>query len=112
MTIDALVPVPTNSDTFEPRSVRFVPEYAGCYVLATFSQVVLYIGRTINLQTRIKQHLADEDKVKMTPQGRATLFFWFECSDIERIERTWTNLYIQCEGRLPPMNSVYPSVST
>ena len=111
MTIDALVPAPKDSETFDPSSARFVPECAGCYVLATFSRVVLYIGRSINLRTRMKQHLADDDKVKATPYGRATVFFWVECKDIERIERTWTNLYIQCEGRLPVLNSVYPTVS-
>lgn len=107
-----LVPPPGNAETFEPRRARFVPERAGCYALATFSRVVLYIGRTTNLRTRIKQHLADDEKVKPTRYGRVTVFLWIECDDIERIERTWTNLYILREGRLPVMSSIYPTVST
>lgn len=112
MTIEDLIPPPDDAETFEPRSLRFVPERAGCYVLTTFSRLVLYIGRTTNLRGRMEQHLADDKKVKPTRYGRATFFGWVECDDIERIERTWVNIYIQHEGRLPVLNSVYPTVST
>ena len=112
MTTADLVPPPGNAEAFEPRRTRFVPEGPGCYALATFSRIVLYIGRTTNLRARMKRHLADDAKVTLTRYGRASIFFWIESDDIERIERTWTNLCIQCEGRLPVLNSVYPTVST
>ena len=112
MTMEELVPPPEKTETFEPKSVRFVPERPGCYTLTTFSHAVLYIGRTINLRARMKRHLRDEEKVKSTRQGRATFFSWIECDDIEKVERTWVNIYIHCNGRLPVFNSIYPTVST
>ena len=112
MIAEKLVPPPDNAETFEPKNARFVPVCAGCYALATFSGVVLYIGRTTNLRARMKQHLADDEKIDPTHYGRATLFSWIACDDIERIERTWTNTHIQWEGCLPVLNSVYPAVST
>jgi len=112
MTTARLVPAPDSAETFEPKSARFVPACAGCYVLTTFSGVVLYIGRTTNLRSRMKQHLADDEKVDLTPHGRATFFSWTASDEIEKIERTWTNTHIQCEGCLPVLNSVYPAMST
>lgn len=110
MNVSALMPAPTHYQTFEWSSVRYIPERPGCYVLTTFSRSVLYVGRTRNLRTRMSQHLDDDKKASATGPGRAVLFWWTESDDIERIERTWANVHIQHEGRLPVLNGVYPAV--
>ena len=111
MNVSALMPAPTHSQTFEWNNVRHIPERPGCYVLTTFSRSVLYVGRTRNLRARMSQHLDDDKKTNATSSGRAVLFWWTESDDIERIERTWVNVHIQHEGRLPVLNGLYPAIS-
>lgn len=112
MKVNDLTPTPSCSAEFEWNMVRYVPEGSGCYVLATFMGVVLYLGRTTSLRERMRRHLDDPTKTSPTRLGRAVRFVWFESEDIERVERTWANLHIQQEGRLPVLNVVYPAVST
>lgn len=107
-----LVPRPSHWNAFRRSKERFVPETSGCYVLSTFSGVVLYIGQATNLCRRMINHLDNPDKTESTVLGRAVLFHWLECSDIARIERTWMNIHIQKEGALPLLNRAYAPVST
>jgi hypothetical protein len=44
MNIRDLVPQPTHYEPFKRNRERFVPEKRGCYVLTTFSRIVLYVG--------------------------------------------------------------------
>ncbi len=74
MTIDKLVPVPAKRESFRHSSLRFVPETAGCYVLTTFENVVLYIGQAVNIRRRMSDHLDDPRKTEMTPRGKAFFF--------------------------------------
>lgn len=99
-------------ETFKRYRERFVPENPGCYVLTTFSKVILYIGLTANLRARMNNHLDSEVKTGETTLGRAVLFFWIESDDTNKIERTWMNTHIQREGRLPILNSMYSPVQT
>src|SRR5438034_2150212 len=101
MNIAELIPQPSNSDTFKRNRERFIPEKPGCYVLTTFSRVVLYIGLTNNLRKRMNDHLDSPQKTGETKIGRAVLFFWIESLDTNKIERTWMNIHIQCQGSLP-----------
>ena len=109
MNVSSLVPAPLHVKAFEWNAVRHVPERSGCYVLATFLRVVLYVGRTKNLRARIRQHLDDDKKLGSTEHGRAVFFVWMETDDHQRIERTWANVHIEHEGRLPILNRVYPA---
>ena len=111
MTIDKLVPVPTNRENFKYSSVRFVSEAGGCYVLTTFETVVLYIGQTVNIRRRMRDHLDDPRKTSLTPQGRAFFFYWLEYADIGKLERTWLNIHGEHEPRYPILNSVNSPVS-
>jgi hypothetical protein len=112
MNTSGLVPFPSHWDAFRRSRARFVPEAPGCYVLSTFSRVVLYIGQATNLRRRMNNHLDNPDKTESTVLGRAALFHWLECADIATIERTWMNIHIQQEGVLPILNRAYAPVST
>jgi hypothetical protein len=107
-----LVPQPSHCEAFKRSRERFVPEKSGCYVLGTFSGVVLYIGQAVNLRRRMNDHLDDATKTGRTKLGRAALFHWFECSNASTIERTWMNIHIQHEGMLPELNRIYAPSST
>lgn len=112
MNIAELVPQPAHAESFKRHRERFVPERSGCYALTTFERVVLYVGLAKNLRRRMNNHLDDDAKIGPTALGRAVLFHWIECEDIEKVERTWMNIHNQHEGRLPVLNSVYSPVST
>lgn len=111
MNAAALIPQPPHFETFKRNRARFVPETSGCYGLATFSRVVLYVGLSRNLRNRMNSHLDDAKKTGPTPFGKAVLFFWIESDEIDRIERTWMNIHIQHEGCLPVLNKVYSPVA-
>ena len=112
MNVAELVPQPTHVETFRRSRERFVPEKPGCYVLTTFTRVLLYIGLATNLRRRMSNHLDSEAKIGATAFGRAALFLWIESDEIQKIERTWMNIHIQHEGGLPVLNSVYSPVPT
>lgn len=112
MNVGRLVPATPGVETFKRSRERFVPEKSGCYVLATFTHVVLYIGLPKNLRKRMNNHLDSKTKTAATALGRAALFFWIESEEINNIERTWMNIHIQHEGDLPVLNSVYSPVPT
>ena len=111
MNIGELVPLPQGCESFRRNRSRFVPETSGCYVLSTFGRIVLYVGLATNLRKRMNDHLDSREKTSETDQGRAILFHWLETPDINTVERTWMNIHIQHEGRLPLLNKVYSPVS-
>lgn len=112
MNVDELVPQPPRFETFRRDRERFVPEASGCYVLTTFSRVVLYLGLAQNLRRRLNEHLDNPGKTKETKLGRAILFFWIETPDIYSLERAWMNTHIQHEGALPELNKIYSPTAT
>ena len=112
MNISELVPQPTHRDAFRRNRERFIPVAKGCYVLTTFSQVVLYIGLANNLRRRMNDHLDNDQKTAETKLGRAVYFHWMEADDTNKIERTWMNIHIQHEGMLPILNSIFSPTST
>jgi predicted GIY-YIG superfamily endonuclease len=111
MTIGELVPQPTNCESFLRSRNRFVPETSGCYVLTTFLTEILYLGLATNLRKRMIDHLDSPEKTSPTEKGRAVLFHWVETKDINTVERTWMNIHIQHEGKLPLLNKAYSPVS-
>jgi len=112
MNVERLVPQPTGCETFLRSRGRFVPEAAGCYVLATFSRVVLYVGLAKNLRKRMNDHLDSPKKTGDTKYGRAMLFYWTETPDPNLIERTWLNTHLEHEGVLPVLNSIFSPTAT
>jgi hypothetical protein len=76
-------------------------------VLATFDEDVLYVGLAKNLGRRMGQHLDSPEKVNATSLGRAVWFFWLSCVELNKVERTWMNIYAQHHGTLPVLNKIY-----
>jgi len=112
MKVSALVPPPAGSEAFRRSRERFLPEGSGCYVLATFDARVLYVGLAENIRRRINQHLDNAAKTGATVEGRAVLVHWFETKETNKVERTWMNIHLTSEGRLPVLNSVYSPTAT
>lgn len=107
MKVEALVPVPLGRIRFRRNQQKFAPEQAGCYVLTTFTHDVLYVGLATNLRRRMGEHLDTPEKCTTTSLGRAIWFHWVEAKEIQKIERTWMNIHIENEGKLPILNAVF-----
>lgn len=111
MIVTELIPRPVQCETFKRNRLRYIPEKPGCYVLTTFREMVVYIGLTANLRRRMNEHLDNPNKTCELKIGRAVFFYWLECQEVNKIERTWLNIHIQHEGMLPELNKVYSPVS-
>lgn len=107
MKVEKLVPPPSGRLSFRRSHQKFLGPRPGCYALVTFSGVVLYVGLTINLHRRMGNHLDTPAKTAETAEGRAFWFYWKETAQINKVERTWMNIHIQHEGRIPILNSIY-----
>lgn len=107
MKVDQLDPAISKWEPFSLSRSKFVPTTAGCYVLSTFEETVLYVGLAGDLHRRFMQHLENPGKTKATTYGRATKFYWLETLDTNRVERTWLNIHVHHEGRFPILNKVY-----
>jgi hypothetical protein len=112
MNVDKLVPEPVKREPFKRNRLRFIPDTPGCYVLATFENVVLYLGLASRLRRRINDHLDDAAKTAETRLGRAVFVFWIEHPGLNKVERTWMNIHIELEGALPILNGIYSPTST
>ena len=111
MNVQRLQPCPEYRENFRRDRQRFLPEAAGCYVLASFHDVVLYVGLTKDLRRRFGDHLNDPKKSSTTANGRAFFFYWLECEEVEKVERTWQNECMVVGGTLPILNDVASPVS-
>lgn len=114
MNIDELNPKPDEHESFRKDKLRFIPEISGCYSLVTFDKTILYIGLAKNLKRRMQEHLESCTKTSETVDGRAIFFYWIQVEEkhLNKIERTWLNIHIQNEGKLPVLNNIYSPVST
>ena len=112
MISSGLIPQPSHREAFRRNRERFVPKKSGCYVLTTFSNVILYIGLAVNLRRRMNDHLDDPQKTAETSLGRAVLFHWIESPDTNQVERTWMNIHNEHEGSLPLLNKLYSPTFT
>lgn len=112
MNISLLDPMPMYREIFRRDRRIFVSENSGCYVLANFKGVVLYVGLTKNLRRRFGEHLDDPRMCAVTENGSAFFFHWLECNELEKIERTWQNECEIADGELPIMNRVRSPMST
>jgi predicted GIY-YIG superfamily endonuclease len=112
MKVNQLIPVVENRVQFSFKAHKFVPAESGCYVLTNFDNEVLYIGLTDNLHRRFAEHRDTKEKRQETSQGTAFWFYYlpYEEKEVNRLERTWLNLYMESHGVLPILNKVYSPV--
>jgi predicted GIY-YIG superfamily endonuclease len=112
MNVELLFPTPLNKQPFRLSHQKFVPARSGCYVLSTFTGLVLYVGLAVDLQRRAGEHLDNPEKTLETRVGRAVWFHWLETADLNKVERTWMNIHIENEGRIPELNRTYSPTAT
>lgn len=113
MKTDALLPRVEQRVRFTLRERRGVPSTAGCYVLASASDDVLYVGLASNLQRRLCQHREDEAKRQAVTGLVAAWFYFYLCEErsLKRVERGWMNQYEAEHAALPPLNRVHSPIS-
>lgn len=73
---------------------------------------ILYLGLSVNLRTRMDQHLDTPEKVRRTAQGRAIAFHWLKTGTLEGVERGWLNSHRVATGFLPILNKMDSPVSS
>ena len=108
MNVSQLEPPPDKQVLFTLASVKQLPTVAGCYVLTNFSGEILYVGLTINLFQRFKQHRETPEKCQPTTLGRAHWFYFVTADEtkINEIERGWQNQYSAVHSVLPILNKI------
>ena len=89
---------------FKLRTVRQAPSSQGCYVLASAFHDVLYIGRAVNIQRRVIQHLGDKSKTNPENCPPPRILFYLEAYEHEKLEDEWLRIYEGKTGHLPPLN--------
>ena len=113
MKVPLLNPPVDACEDFSRRGADFVPESAGCDLLANASGDVLYLGKAKNLRRRMLNHLKDGEKTGMTRRGRASVFHYALCEvgQLPSLEIGWTNQFQLAEGgAMPPLNKNTPPV--
>lgn len=112
MKIIELDPNPPKKVRFDLSAFKNVPNTAGCYVLTTFGDDILYIGQAINLFRRFQEHLDNPEKVLPTEIGKSFWFYFLESDKVKLniLERTWLGKYERIHGSLPIFNKVHPPV--
>lgn len=108
MKIEELNPPPKDKVYFKLESFKSVPKKAGCYVISTFDNDILYIGLSDNLFNRFQQHLDNPDKTNPTKEGKAIWFHFsiYDPNNLPKLERTWLNQFAYTHGRRPILNMV------
>lgn len=106
MKVASLRPPPAQSQVFDLKWANHIPQGSGCYVLAAFSDEILYIGETKSLRRRFKQHLNDNEKTNPTAKGRALHFYWLEAGEekIAELENAWLQRHEALCGKKPILN--------
>jgi excinuclease UvrABC nuclease subunit len=70
MNVSKLIPKPEKKIEFIYKNINLVPRKMGCYVLTNFNNEIIYLGLTDNLSRRLKEHLENEEKNKLTAIGK------------------------------------------
>ncbi len=113
MKIKDLIPLPKDKVLFKLASFKSVPIVAGCYILTTFDDDILYIGLSDNLFNRFQQHLDNPGKTNPSKEGKAVWFYYthYNPLNLYKLERTWINQFVAIHGKLPILNKIHSPVS-
>ncbi|MDE2666862.1 MAG: GIY-YIG nuclease family protein [Acidobacteriota bacterium] len=111
MKVSLLKPFPEHRENFRRDRQRFIPAKSGCYALVSFEGVVLYVGLTRNLRRRFGDHLDDPGKRSLTEKGRAFFFYWLQCDEFQKVERTWQHECELVDGNRPILNRICSPIS-
>ena len=113
MKVSALDPPPAERIQFDGWQQRIAaPLRAGCYVIATFDDDILYIGQSVRIGDRMANHLEDNRKRRGTSNGVPYWFYYLVCdgaAELNALERGWVIQHMAQEGgAMPPFNKVMP----
>ena len=113
MKVGELDPRPMERIQFDEWQQRIAaPPEAGCYVIATFHDDILYIGQSVRIGDRMKSHLEDNRKRRRMAGGVAYWLCYFVCEsadELNELERGWVIQHMAREGgKMPPFNKVMP----
>jgi len=113
MKIKQLNPQPSDRIPFKLESFKLVPNIAGCYILTTFSEDILYIGLSNNLYNRFQDHLNNPQKTSPNNEGKAIWFYYlrYDENNLQKLERSWLNQFGTEFGGLPILNKINSPVS-
>ena len=110
MNVANLHPELHNRVPFRLSETLLVPDDSGCYALVSIYQDVIYIGRSSNLNQRMKQHLDTPRVTQVTSVGLVNWFyfdFWAP-HEICFIEGQLLFNFKATEGSWPPLNRSGP----
>ena len=114
MLVSYLVPIPDNGIIFNCLGPDEVPEDSGCYVIATFDYTILYIGQSINIRSRMRDHLYTEEMTATMPSGKSAYWFCYTLcpiAELNQLEGNWIGDHkLNEDGKLPPFNDVDPTI--
>lgn len=112
MKANKLDPAPVLRIQFDGWQQRiYAPREPGCYVIASFTDEILYIGQSINIARRMQDHLVDDRKRQRAVGGVAHWLYYTICErekNLNALERGWMLQYISHEGKYPPFNNAMP----
>lgn len=111
MQVGWLAPKADSRALFAWASIGVVPEAPGCYALVTHDEIVVYVGQAKNINRRMKDHLASDEKRSLTPWGYARWLYYRQCDvvDLAQLESAWTRQFkIANRGRLPHFSKTEP----
>ena len=115
MKVSELDPQPVEKIQFDGWQQRVAaPPESGCYVITTFHDDILYIGQSVRIDSRMKDHLEDNRKRQRAAGGVAYWLYYFVCEstdELNDLERGWVLQHMAREGgSKPPFNKVMPPV--
>lgn len=94
------MPITATWSSLNLNNLQQVPAQEGVYELANGSYSIIYIGRSDDLNRRLREHLNTAD-----PCLKAAAFFRFEVTwRSEAREQELLTEYIRLYGMLPPCN--------
>ena len=111
MLAESLIPQPEGRVRFNYYALRLSPKESGCYALANYDGVVLYVGKAGSIAGRMEDHLDAGDKSGKTPHGHAHWLYYRFCpvNYLKRLETGWVNEHqLKENGKRPFFNKIAP----
>lgn len=93
---------------------RDVPAVAGCYAIASYDLLVLYVGlATKSIKARMADHLDSAEKRRGAGLVLPYWFYFrtFASQEVHAVERGWLNESILRDGKFPPLNHAHSPIS-
>ncbi|KXO01265.1 hypothetical protein LS48_02025 [Aequorivita aquimaris] len=98
---------------FKLSNYKKIPTSFGCYVISNFNFEIMYVGKASSIQLRFLNHLDSQEKLSLTPLGKAYWFSFKNCQneyEISKLERGWLNSYSLEHGAKPIFNKINASI--